>query len=83
MLKAATVGQLLGLSARAVYDIPEHDLPRYRLGAGRGAVRFDPADVEAYRAACRSTGTSPPVNGASTSTAASTAGAFGVPRFAG
>lgn len=55
LLDARAVGLLLGLSARAVYDIPEHALPRYRLGAGRGALRFAPADVEIYLAAsyCR------------------------------
>ena len=57
MLTASEVGKLLAISARTVYDIPEDRLPRYRLGAGRGAVRFDPADVEAYRTSCRSAGT--------------------------
>ncbi|MEY5099605.1 MAG: Burkholderia phage Mica [Pseudomonadota bacterium] len=50
MLPAATVAQQLGLSRRAVYDLADRGiLPCYRLGVGRGAVRFDPADVEAYK----------------------------------
>lgn len=55
LITAREVGAMLGISARAVYDIPDEELPRFRLGAGRGAVRFDPSDVEAYKAACRST----------------------------
>lgn len=50
MLTAADVGRLLGISARTVYAIPEVQLPRYRMGAARGAVRFDPLDVENYKA---------------------------------
>ena len=53
MLKASEVAPLLGLSARAVYDIPDDQLPRFRIGAGRGAVRFSMEAVEAYKAACR------------------------------
>lgn len=68
MLTAAQVAPLLGLSVRAVYDIDESDLPRYRVGAGRGAVRFDPADVEQYRLRCRSAGTPATSAGASSST---------------
>lgn len=64
MLTAADVADLLGLKPRTVYDIPEADLPRYRMGKGGGAVRFAPADVEAYRASCRSTGTRPAHAGA-------------------
>lgn len=57
MLNASTVAQQLGISRRAVYDLADRGiLPCYRLGVGRGALRFDPADVEAYRASCRSTG---------------------------
>lgn len=54
MLTAAQVAAQLGLSARAVYDLAKSGaLACYRLGVGRGAVRFDAADVEAYRSACR------------------------------
>lgn len=72
MLTAAAVATMLGLKPRTVYDLADSGrLPCYRMGVGRGAVRFDPADMEAYRAACRSTRTSAPAAGASTSTAAS------------
>lgn len=53
MLTAADVAAMLGLKPRTVYDIPVDQLPRYRLGAGRGAVRFEQADVEAYKASCK------------------------------
>ena len=56
MLSAAQVAELLGLSARSVYDIPESRLPRYRVGAQGGAIRYELADVEAYKASCRCTG---------------------------
>lgn len=52
MLKAPEVATMLGLSARAVYDLADSGmLACYRLGVGRGAVRFASEDVEAYRAA--------------------------------
>lgn len=48
MLTAADVARTLGISARAVYDLAASGaIPTYRFGR---AVRFDPADVEAYRA---------------------------------
>ena len=51
MLKARAVAELLGLSVRMVYDLHARgELPGYRFG---GAIRFDSADVEAYRASCR------------------------------
>lgn len=82
LLTAREVGALLGLSARAVYDAAAAGhLACYRLGVGRGAVRFDPADVEAYKAACRSTAIKPPAAGVSTLTSASTASAFGGASF--
>lgn len=81
MLTAAEVAAKLGISPRAVYDIPERRLPRYRFGAGGGAVRFAPEDVEAYRASCRSIATSAPDGGASTSTTTSTGNAFGGANF--
>jgi excisionase family DNA binding protein len=56
MLKAADVARLLGLSARTVYALAQAGaLPHFR--PALGAVRFDPADVEAYRQSCRSTAT--------------------------
>jgi excisionase family DNA binding protein len=52
MLTAAAAATLLGLSARKVYAMAaEGILPCYRFGS---AVRFDPADLEAYRAAHQS-----------------------------
>lgn len=50
MLTAAEVARLLGLKPRTVYDLASSGkLPFYR--PAPGAVRFDPADVEAYRRA--------------------------------
>lgn len=50
MLTAKQVGPLLGISARAVYELAASGLlPSYRPTASKDAVRFDPADVETYR----------------------------------
>ena len=73
MLNAKAAAALLGLSVRAVYAIPDRDLPRYRVGAGRGAVRFDPSDVQTYRLRCRSDGTHATGGGGLSSTALSMA----------
>jgi len=68
MLTAQQVAQMLGLSARAVYDLAASKrLACYRVGAGGSAVRFEPDDVAAYKAACRSSGTSATSAGASAS----------------
>src|SRR5574343_2101752 len=68
MLTAAAVARQLGISARTVYALAESGtLACYRFGS---AVRFDPADVEAYRASCRSAGTPATSAGASSWTAA-------------
>ncbi len=48
MLTAAQVAQQLGISARAVYDIPAGELARHQFGR---AVRYAEEDVEAYRKA--------------------------------
>lgn len=67
MLKAADVARTLGISRRAVYDLAASGaLPHYR--PAPGAVRFDPADVEAYRASCRSDGTRETSDGVLSST---------------
>lgn len=51
MLSAKEVAALLGLSSRKVYAMASSgQLPSYRFG---DAVRFDPVDVEAFKASCR------------------------------
>jgi excisionase family DNA binding protein len=51
LINAAKVAALLGISPRAVYDLTYSGrLACYRIG---GAVRFDPADVEAFKQSCR------------------------------
>ena len=75
MLTAATVAQQLGISPRAVYDLAKHGMiAHHRLGVGRGAVRFAPEDVEAYRSSCRSAGT-PATNAGATNSTVSLKGA--------
>jgi excisionase family DNA binding protein len=55
MLTAAQAAQLLGLSARKLYALAAAgEIAAYRFGA---AVRFDPADLNAYKAKCRSPAT--------------------------
>lgn len=51
LITAQDVAARLGISRRMVYDLAATGaLPSYRFG---DAVRFDPADVEAYKQACR------------------------------
>lgn len=51
MLKATDVAHQLGISSRAVYDLAASGhLACYRVGVGGGAVRFDQADVDTYKA---------------------------------
>lgn len=51
LITAQDVAARLGISRRMVYDLAATGaLPSYRFG---GALRFDPADVEAYKQACR------------------------------
>ena len=51
MLSAAQVAALLGLSARKVYDLAASgEIASYRFG---DAIRFEPADVDAYKASCK------------------------------
>lgn len=58
MLAASDAANRLGLSARAIYALHAAGrLPGYRFGR---ALRFEPADVEAYRAAHR-VAASPPI----------------------
>ena len=64
MLTAAEVAQKMAISQRMVYELAARgDLPAYRIGS---AVRFESADVEAFRASCRSTGKNPSNAGVST-----------------
>lgn len=51
MLTAAQTAVRLGLSPRKVYDLAASGcLACYRFD---GSIRFDPADVEAYKTSCR------------------------------
>lgn len=51
-LTATEAAAVLGISARKVYALAQSGaLPCHRYDT---AVRFDPADVEAYKASCRS-----------------------------
>ena len=55
MLTASGAARLLGLSARKVYALAAAgELAAYRFGA---SVRFSTADLEAYKAQCRSPAT--------------------------
>lgn len=55
MLRAAEAAERLGLSPRTIYALAAAgELPCYRFGA---AVRFDPADLDAYKLKCRSAAT--------------------------
>lgn len=67
MLTASAVAATLGIGRSTVYDLARRgELPSYRFG---DALRFDPADVEVYRASCRSAGTRATSAGATNSTA--------------
>ena len=66
MLTIAAVSELLALSESAVRAHAKAGrLPSYRFGR---AVRFDPRDVEAFKASCRSAGTPETSAGDSSST---------------
>jgi len=45
---AREAADILGLDRSTIYDIPEHDLPRCRVGPSRGSTRFMGADLLAY-----------------------------------
>ena len=58
MLTAGEAGRVLGLSARTMYALAAAGkIASHRMGLGDGAVRFDPADIEAYKHSCRSPAT--------------------------
>jgi excisionase family DNA binding protein len=50
LLTAKQVALQLSLSLSAVYSLADSgEIPAYRLGAKRGSLRFEPADVEDYK----------------------------------
>jgi excisionase family DNA binding protein len=54
LLTVAEVAQWLSVSSSLVYQLVESGkLPIYRIGNGRGAIRFRPEDIEAYLDGCR------------------------------
>ena len=54
MLKVADVAKRLGVSTALVYQlVAQGRLACYRIGLGRGAIRFAESDVEAYLDSCR------------------------------
>ena len=71
MLTASQVAAMLGIKARTVYALASAgELAHHRFG---GAVRFDPADIEAYKLKCRSPATTQ-IAGTSNLTASSPGG---------
>jgi len=55
LLTVADVADWLSVSASLVYQLVESGkLPVYRIGNGRGAIRFRPEDVDSYLNSCRS-----------------------------
>lgn len=54
LLTVREVAGLLRVSANCVYDlVSKGKLGCYRVGTGRGAIRVERNDVDAYLAACR------------------------------
>jgi excisionase family DNA binding protein len=54
LLTVAEAADMLKLSSGAIYALCKSGvLPHHRLGAGRGAIRIDEADLRAYLAACK------------------------------
>ncbi len=54
LLTVSDVAQWLSVSPSLVYQLVDAGkLIVYRVGNGRGAIRFRPDDVEAYLASCR------------------------------
>lgn len=67
MLTATEAADALGVSKRHLYALAAKGLlPCYRFGS---AVRFDAADLDAYKASCRSASTPATIAGATFSTA--------------
>ena len=60
LLTAKEAAPLLGLKPRTLYALAAAGkIACHRLGVGDGAIRFDPADIEAYKQSCRSPATMP------------------------
>ena len=54
MLTAAEAAPMLGLKPRTLYALAKAGkIACHRLGVGDGAVRFELADIEAYKQSCR------------------------------
>lgn len=61
LLTVADVADWLRVSTSLVYQIVESGkLPVYRIGNGRGAIRFRPEDIEVYLDRCRTEKVAPP-----------------------
>lgn len=59
MLTATQAAQVLGVSKRTIYTLAAKGLlPCYRIGS---VIRFEQADLDAYKASCRSAST-PAIN---------------------
>ena len=56
MLRVKDVAEKLGVSSALVYELTaKGKLPCYRIGLGRGAIRFKEDEVDSYLAGCRMT----------------------------
>ena len=54
MLSVEDLADKLGVSVSLVYElVAKRRIPCYRIGTGRGTIRFDEADVAAYLQSCR------------------------------
>ncbi len=55
LLTVADVAEWLSISSSLVYQLVEAGkLPVHRIGNGRGAIRFQAEDIDAYLSECRS-----------------------------
>jgi excisionase family DNA binding protein len=60
MLRVADVAERLGVSVALVYELAaKGKISSYRIGLGRGALRFKGEDVETYLQMCRVEGETP------------------------
>jgi excisionase family DNA binding protein len=54
MLRVRQVSEMLGVSPALVYElVSQGRIDCYRIGTGRGAIRFKEEDVQAYLKTCR------------------------------